>query len=104
MGPYEFGAPVETPEDGHFNDLYSGDIYIFPNPATHNLTICSLNNQTDRSVTFINNVGQVVCSVIITAGQEKLVLSLDQFSQGLYTLLFSDESGVYLVKKVLVVN
>jgi predicted outer membrane repeat protein len=104
MGPYEFGAPVDVPDDGHLNNPYSGDTYIFPNPASDHLTIGSLNDQTDRKVTFVSSTGQVAYSTVIPAGQGKLIISLDYFSQGLYTVLFSDEGGVFSVKKVVVIN
>jgi predicted outer membrane repeat protein len=104
MGPYEFGAPVNVPEDGDLNDPYPSDTYIYPNPASDHLTIGSLNNKNDRTVTFINSTGQVVLSAVIQAGQGKLVVSLDSFSPGLYTVLFSDENGVFALKKVVVIK
>jgi predicted outer membrane repeat protein len=104
MGPYEYGAPVTVPGEGSLNKLNSGNTYIYPNPANDHFTICSDDTQSDRVVTIVNSTGHLVHSLVIPAGQGKQVISLDQFIQGLYTLLFSNENGVYSVMKVVVIN
>jgi hypothetical protein len=104
MGPYEYGAPVSVPEEGHLNKFYSGNTYIFPNPANDHLTICSDDTHSERIVTIVNSTAQVVFTTIMPEGRGKLVINLDHFSQGLYTLLISNESGIYSVMKVLVIN
>ncbi len=67
------------------NVVDNNDVAIYPNPATNSCTI-NCNNNTAKSIEFINNLGQVVYTIIPAANETIVHAELNNLAKGVYVI------------------
>ncbi len=104
MGNYYGDTAFTTLTTGiHTVSDAAGDVVVFPNPASSNLTVEWTNNLNSKSTLQLLNVnGQLVKEVSVANGQNKVLLPVADFAAGSYTLRLVTESGVYNQKTVII--
>ncbi|NRA49657.1 MAG: T9SS type A sorting domain-containing protein, partial [Phaeodactylibacter sp.] len=93
------GAPCDTLltntkgiAPGEQRDL----LRIYPNPAHQNVTL-DIVLDGEKTVTFVNAVGQIIRQETINANQLKV--QLNDFNRGLYFVLLSQDGSLLEVKR-----
>lgn len=79
-----------------FKKLDANNIALFPNPTSNETALTvSLVNESNISVSIINNVGQVVFvnSATLNAGSNVLNIDTKQFAAGIYNVVISTNNG-----------
>ncbi len=74
-------------------------IYCYPNPAYNELTIKGLKIASSTELKIINSIGETVLNHQAIANQKEYKIAVDQWPQGIYYIIITNENGVQLVEK-----
>lgn len=88
------GPPCKNEADEHFTH---NEVRAIPNPASDFITI-ELGSVALKSASFINNIGQVVQSIVLTGNHTRV--NVATLPPGLYTIRLMGQDGVVMVKFV----
>ena len=81
-------------------------VELFPNPASFETSVgVNLNNQSEVTLSVLNNVGQIVYQTVasLQAGANTLHIDTKAFASGIYNVVVASENGT-VVKKLSVVK
>ncbi|WP_417612228.1 T9SS type A sorting domain-containing protein [Owenweeksia hongkongensis] len=93
---------VVTAQGIGMDELAFGNLNVFPNPSSGQLTVDGLNpNLSNLSINVVNTLGQVVLTPAVYAGQTNVNLDLEHLSNGVYHVMISANEGTYSVKVIL---
>ncbi|GEM_PF-936198 len=75
------------------SELNATQYLIYPNPSNGMLTISS-NYEPIQSIQLIDNIGRLVAEHKISGLEKEVVLNLENYSEGIYTIQISSESSI----------
>lgn len=102
MGPYEYGAPVDVPDNEQLTAHDHSDYLIYPNPANDHLVVLRKDTHSAAYIKIHNSTGQLTYSSVIPKGQEQYIIPLDGLIPGFYTITSSDDEGRFFTGKVII--
>lgn len=73
---------------------------VFPNPCSNYITI-KLGNENFKELRLINQKGEILINTKIINNQKELVLSMENFSSGIFFIEMTNSCGIKEVKKIL---
>ncbi|MFT5723843.1 MAG: hypothetical protein ACI9JN_000960 [Bacteroidia bacterium] len=96
---FEFATPLRSNNQFDFASLVS----MYPNPATADLTIESINDNKVNRITIFDNLGQEVKDVDVQSNELSNSIDISSLKLGLYTVQI-ESSGVTTITKKLIVQ
>ncbi|MEZ5009952.1 MAG: T9SS type A sorting domain-containing protein [Chitinophagales bacterium] len=81
---------------------YKTEIKIYPNPCDESFTIQSKDAQTFKSIQIIDVMGKI--HWLQTTAKDNLEIAVKDLSNGLYTILFIDDTNKIVGSKKLIIN
>lgn len=93
------GALVELPSAAlGTNDFALSQLVMYPNPATNNLTISSMDN-TEYEVSIVDIQGRILQTTTLDSSETNINVS--SLSTGMYQIVFSNDSKIVGSKKLI---
>lgn len=88
-------------EDMKFNSLDKGNVIVYPNPFTDNISL-EFNKELEENleVSISNNLGQFVGTISLSKGDKNYALSLLDYPPGIFYLTLINSSGEKRVFKI----
>ncbi len=83
------------------DDLTKNDIVLSPNPASHNLNICSKEHKI-KAIKVFNLMGQIVSSYAYPDIMNSRCLDINGLKNSMYLVEINLNNGIKVIKKVII--
>ena len=79
-------------------NLESFSFNVYPNPASEKITICSKKASQNRKINIVNTLGQIMDEYYF-GSDERIEISLENYSEGMYLIKSANETQKFFVNK-----